>query len=211
MNLLFMHNIYKFKNQELINSALTHPSAQKKQPKYLFEHLEFLGDRVLGLSVASMLYAQNLKSIKMLACKHARFVSGEFLAQIAEKWELKKLLKHEIESISQKVLADAVEAVIGAIYLDSNYETAAEIIEETWKQFINIKTTEPKMELQELTQKKCITPTYETIDEAGYDHEKIYTVKVKAGNIGSATGKGRSKQAASKQAAINLLIKLRGK
>ena len=204
-----MKEIYQFRDKSLLNSALTHPSAQTHISKHLFEHLEFLGDRILALAVANMLYDKHFDSIKTLASKHAKLVSTECLEQIALQWNIPKILKHEIESLSKKVLADAVEAIIGAIYLDSDYATAQEVVQTYWKQFLNIQAIEAKMELQEFAQSKGLMAEYSTIDERGADHNKIYIVEVSLANFGKATGKGSSKHAASKEAAKNMLSRLK--
>lgn len=205
-----MQGVYQFKDRSLIISALTHPSASSGHS--LFEYLEFLGDRILGLSVANMLYGQSYGSIKTLASKHAKLVSRDCLLEIAKQWNIQKLLKHEIDNLSVKVLTDAVEAIIGAIYLDSNYETAEQIVQQHWQQFLNIHAIDPKMELQEFSQSKGLTATYKVIGESGADHDKTFVVEVSVGSLtrslGKANGRGKSKHDASKNAARNLLEKM---
>lgn len=192
---------YKFKNNLLKKHAFMHPSYGKTD----FEYLEFLGDRVLGLAVSEILYKQHFSSIKKLANTYSKLVSTDYLAKIAIKLELKQHLQCSIETISKKVLADIMEALIGAIYLDSNYETIYKIISDLCLDFEKIDIIDPKMKLQELMQSQGLSiPVYNTISESGKDHIKIYEVEVVT-EKGKAVGYGNSKQAASKEAAIAML------
>lgn len=199
---------YKFLNDILLYSALCHPSSKNKQKtEHLnFEYLEFLGDRVLGLCVAQML--KKLEPIKEIARKHATLVSTQILAKIGHELEIEKHLQHEMQSVSKKVLADATEAIIGALFLDSNLAKAQEIIEKFWNPFLYTCKPEPKMQLQEFAQKGGELPVYEVINMQGTDNEKIYTIAVKITidkKEFKGEGAGRSKQEASKNAAQNLL------
>jgi len=211
-----MDAIYKFKNKSLFESAITHPSFQyavgslsSKISINKFEQLEFLGDRVLALAVAQLLY-DTCHEIKEIASKHAKLVSGECVAQIACDWKLDRLLQHEITSVSKKVLADATEAMLGAIYLDSSYEVVEKIIQTHWKKFLHMNAREPKMMLQEWSQSKNFgVPVYETISAVGKDHDKVYTIQVIVANKWKAIGEGGSKQEASKNAAKKLLEQLK--
>lgn len=209
-----MEAIYKFKDKQLLQLATIHPSAQNAvnfsstTGINKFEQLEFLGDRILGLAVAELLY-ETCHEIKEIASKHAKLVSSECVAQIACDWQLDRLLQHEITLLSKKVLADATEAMLGAIYLDSSYKIVAKIIQTHWKKFLRMNSREPKMVLQEWAQSKNFgVPVYETIGAVGKDHDKVYTMQVIVANKWKAIGEGSSKQEASKQAARNLLDKL---
>ena len=197
---------YYFKDPELKKAALTHPSYENSD----FELLEFLGDRVLGLAVAEILYSQEDK-IKNLAGKFAKIVSADSLAKIVQDWELEEELKHEIaKPFSNKVLADICEALLGAVFKDSDYRTTFNLIKTIWAPLIESTTTlNPKMHLQELSQaKKLGTPEYTLIKSDGPSHSPEYTMEVYIKNMGKSLGTGKSKQEASKNAAISLLSKL---
>lgn len=196
---------YIFQDKTLCIDALTHPSARLDTR---FELLEFLGDRVLALCTANILQTKN-ETIKQIARKHASLVSTACIKKVAEEWNMKKILQHEIQKLSDKVLADAVEAILGAVFADAGYEAAHNIIERFWQKFMGTDAIEPKMQLQELAQsKKLGIPKYELITTSGADHDKSYKVSVVVDNLGSGIGIGKSKHEASKNAAINLLSKL---
>ncbi len=205
---------YYFNNEDLLTQALLHPSVNGIH----FEFLEFLGDRVLALSIAKILvlkthlgpdcdFHKNMNTdVKFVASKHAKLVSTECLLNIAKIWQIDKYLQHKIQQLSHKVFADSVEAILGAIYNDSNFETVFEIIKKFWEPLMDIESLEPKTELQEISQSLALgTPVYEVISTAGKEHSKTFEVRVSVGQLGSATGSGSSKHMASKNAAINFL------
>lgn len=177
------------------------------------ERLEFLGDSVLGLVTASWLY-QNLPDYKEgeLAKIKSVVVSEKILAPNAIKLGIDKLLilghGEEITGGRQKpaILADCMEAVIGAYFLSSGFEKVQKyvlsfIIPEIEKVLDN-GTKDFKTLLQELTQKKFrVTPVYHLIDTKGPEHEKIFTVEVKIGERSFAPVSGSSKKIAEQKAA----------
>lgn len=206
-----MHDIekiigYKFRRPEIIKECLKHPSAGGS----LFDMLEFLGDRVLGLAVAEMLYSQ-ADGIRKTASKFANLVSSSILSEIAEKWNMKTILVHGIDDdLSSKVLADACEAVLGGVFVDSSYQNCANIIKKWWEPYIEtVSGIDPKMQLQEISQgKRKGVPIYELISAEGPPHAPRFRISVSIENLGTAFGEGNSKQEASKNAAIALLKKL---
>lgn len=222
---------YVFRNKDLKKSALTHPSAGQTD----FEMLEFLGDRLLGLAIAHTCYIgktrrnveptqdqgkrrddagdlniNNIKNcLKLSGFKLAKLVSTQCLVVIAKQWHIEDHLKHKICELSPNVLADAVEALLGAVYLDAGYEAARNIVEKWWNQFAGMDIIEPKTRLQELAQsKKLGLPVYTTISTTGSGHVPLYKVSVRVIELGEALGEGCSKHVASKRAAIALLSKL---
>lgn len=209
---------YKFNNQTLLKEAFMHPSYQNKDKIFedtiQFEQLEFLGDRVLGLCIANLVTINGKNNtIKHSAQMHANLVSTNSLAKIGLELELDKYLIHSIQTISAKVLADTTESLFGAIFLDSNYATIYKIISKLFNKLLDIKIQEPKMQLQEFAQSKRLDiPKYEVIHTEGNEHNKNYIVEViliQNDNIFmKATGSGKSKHAASKQAAKHMLEKL---
>jgi ribonuclease-3 len=201
---------YNFSNKKLLEDALTHTSYSFHTE---FELLEFLGDRVLGLIVADLLLKQKFHTeVKTLARHFTHLVNQECLFKVAKKINLRKYLKHSIKNLSDKVLVDAMEALIGAIFLDSNFETIHKIVENLWLEFIQETKTvmEPKMALQEYAQSlQCALPVYSTIKSSGLQHELSFTMKVEVKKLGEGIGQGPTKQVASKNAAMDLLEKLK--
>jgi|GEM_PF-939090 len=209
---------YEFKDKNLLTGALKHTSVHGN----LFEFLEFLGDRVVGLSVSTLLIKKfkilpknagknpildkNDREIKDLANNYAKLVSTPTLMEIGRFWQVEKFLQHNIQSLSDKVLADVAEAVLGAIYLDGGFQKASEIVANWWGKLDVQAGLEPKMQLQEFVQSLGLgVPEYETIEVSGPDHQRVYQIQVTAANLGSAIGFGGSKHAASKDAAAKLL------
>jgi ribonuclease-3 len=194
---------YTFKDKNLLQEALNHPSFKDG----MFEKLEFLGDRVLGLVMAEILYKTDNK-IKSIAGKFSNLVSADILSVIAKSWKVEEYLNHEIDIIlSNKVLADVCESIIGAVYLDGGYFSAYELVSKFWKSLIESNDfIDPKMHLQEISQsKKLGVPIYSLINTSGPAHLPEYEIRVEISNLGSGIGKGKSKQEASKNAAMDLL------
>ena len=200
---------YKFKNVELLNLALTQSGIDSKHNN---ERLEFIGDRVLGLSVAAMLYEMYpFEPEGNLARRHAFLVSTDTLAHVAKTIELEQHLRHGhmTGGKTNHILANAMEAVLGAIFLDSGFEAARKIITDIWQDLASAEVVAPKdakTALQEFVQKNGHgdLPIYEYNEPTGASHNPEFTVTVTA--LGkSATGVGASKKLASLNAAENLL------
>lgn len=200
---------YTFKDKYLLTQALTHPSHSISD----FQIFEFLGDRVLGVIIADILF-KKIKNIKIMALEYSNLVNTEALCLIAEYWKISQYLKKDIETLSKKVLADAVEAIIAAIYLDSDFKTIYKIIEKLSNSILKnlTKNIDPKMFLQELAQAKLLPlPEYITIGVEGKEHRKKYIVQVVIEELGSEIGEGSSKHKASKIAAQKLMNKINEK
>ncbi len=215
---------YRFKNIAYLKNALTHTS-------YINEHadikngsnerMEFLGDSVLGLSVSEFLY-ENYKSLPegMLSKIRAAVVCEASLASLAKKLKLGDFLymgKGELMSgggHKSSVTSDAMESVIAAIYLDSDFETAKGFVLSWLKDDIlkiseqGGKETDNKSRLQELCQKRGILPQYEILEQKGPDHNKTFVVRVKLSENLFADGKGSSKKKAQLDAAKAMLEKI---
>lgn len=200
---------YEFKNKDLFNLAMTQSGIDAKHNN---ERLEFIGDRVLGLSVAALLYEMYPDDVEgNLARRHAFLVSTETLARVARKIELESALRHGHMTGGKinHILANAMEATLGAIFLDSGFESARQIICDLWHDMAADEIDAPKdakTTLQEYVQKngKGALPTYEYAEPIGTSHNPEFTVTVSA--LGkSATGVGSSKKTASLNAAENLL------
>jgi len=200
---------YEFKNKDLLELALTQSGINSHHNN---ERLEFIGDRVLGLSVAALLYEMYPNDAEGdLARRHAFLVSTETLANVAKEIELEKSLRHGHMTGGKinHVLANAMEAVLGAIFLDSGFESARKIIVELWRTMAESEITAPKdakTTLQEYVQKldKGALPKYEYDEPTGASHNPTFKVTVRA--LGkSAVGVGTSKKAAGLNAAEELL------
>ena len=200
---------YEFRDSKLLELALTQSGVDAKHNN---ERLEFIGDRVLGLSVAAMLYEMYPTEAEgNLARRHAFLVSTETLARVATDIELEKHLRHGHMTGGKinHILANAMEAILGAIFLESGFEVARKIIIDIWTDLASAEIVAPKdakTALQEFVQKNGHgdLPVYEFDEPTGASHNPEFKVTVTA--LGkSATGVGASKKLASLDAAEKLL------
>ena len=200
---------YDFTDASLLELALTQSGADAAHNN---ERLEFIGDRVLGLTVATMLYRMfPTETEGELARRHAMLVSTETLAGVALELGLDADLRHGHMTGGRvrHILANAMEAVLGAIYLDGGFGAASGVIEKLWADLASRDAVAPKdakTALQELVQKRACgaLPTYEYLEPTGASHSPVFRVRVSA--LGhDATGTGTSKKAASLAAADALL------
>ncbi len=217
---------YNFRDINLLVEALTHTSFSNEAPNEHIPHnerLEFLGDAVLGLAVVEELYRakEGMKESEMAKLK-AFLVSKSVLARVAKDIKLGRYLRlgkgEDASGGRQKenILADAMEAVFGAVFLDSNYEKAKDVISRLMRKRLDstIRTGHAhdyKTELQELTQQlHGSLPEYRTIKEEGQEHNKEFTVAVYVNGKRLGRGKGKSKKEAQMKAARGALRKLKG-
>ena len=215
----------KFKNPKLLLEALTHRSYLNETSKKGLssnERLEFLGDSVLSFIISHWLFRLFPDySEGTLTNLRSNLVKTESLAKIARKLSLGNFLllsKGEKESGGQDnpvLLANCLEAVIGAIFLDQGIDSVKNFIQRNFKNSLETLLLKGEFKdfkslLQEKTQKiNKISPVYKTIKEIGPDHAKIFTVGVFLGKKLLAKGKGKSKQLAEEQAAEYALQKLK--
>ncbi len=200
---------YDFNDDSLLELALTQSGVNSEQNN---ERLEFIGDRVLGLSVAGLLYEMYPnESEGELARRHAMLVSTETLGNVARELGLDKMVRHGHMTAGriQHILANAMEAVLGAIYLDGGFDVACNIIVDIWRDLAAmdlVAPKDPKTRLQEFVQKNQpgSLPIYEYIEATGASHNPVFNVRVSAMGH-SATGQGSSKKGASIAAAEELL------
>ena len=209
---------YPFRQMELFGQALTHRSSTGSSN----ERLEFLGDAVLNLIVAGELYSRYpLLKEGELSRLRADLVNDESLARLAKKLKVGQYLKFgsgesKITRTRQSVLADAMEAIIGAIYLDSDFATAADCVVRWYRTFFkvaNLATTlkkDPKSRLQEFLQmKKMPLPDYTLIETSGPPHNRVFKVSCKISLLKKTTlGAGSNKKIAQRRAAEKMLISL---
>ncbi len=212
---------HRFQRRELLMEALTHPSASAgrgAEPSG-YERLEFLGDRVLGLVIAQMLIAAYPREKEgALARRHAALVRREALARVADSIGLPEALvlaRGEEEAGGRHnpaLLADACEAVIGALFADAGFETAAEFIRRHWQPLMAEALTPPKdakTSLQEWAQARGLPlPAYETVAIEGRAHEPTFRIAVRLEGMEAAEGTGPSKRVAEQAAAAAMLRRL---
>ena len=210
---------HNFDDRILLEAALTHASAAEAASTY--ERLEFLGDRVLGLLVADFLMCRHPDENEGdLARRLAVLVDRNSLAEIAAQLNMGAYLRlstgEDAAGIrgNASVLADVMEAVIGAIYRDGGLGAAKPIVERLWLPLADRDVKPPmdvKTALQELVQSKGGgLPLYREISRSGPDHQPIFTVEVTVDGAVPARGQGASKRAAERAAAKALLSDLPG-
>lgn len=207
---------FEFTNIGLLITALTHRSYVNEHKKSVSEHnerLEFLGDAVLELAVTEYLYANFSEPEGILTAWRAALVRTESIGDAGDKLGYGPLIrmskgeKKGSERARLQMLANAFEAVIGAIYLERGFDDAREFIAKhilsklddilasgSWR--------DPKSHLQEVSQRvDGQTPVYKVLSEEGPDHDKVFTLGVYVGEVMMGRGIGPSKQAAQQAAA----------
>ncbi len=212
-----------FDDPQLLHRAFTHRSALNEpdsgtNSEVSNERLEFLGDAVLELAVTRYLFHQHPEEPEgKLTAYRSALVRTTTLAEVARELDLgNKLYMSKGEEATggrdnDSLLADTMEAVIGAIYLDQDFLAAEKFISQyILPKFDQIKEKhlykDPKSLLQEIVQSQGYpTPSYEVIDEVGPDHNKRFTVQVKVGQKMMGEGRGKSKQKAQQEAAKEAL------
>ena len=208
---------FHFKNKDLLIEALTHRSYLNENRKIQGRHnerLEFLGDAVLELCVTDFLYHKFKDQQEgVLTAYRAALVNATTLSSVATKIGMNDFLllsrgeAKDVGKARQVILANAFEALIGAIYLDGGYEKANMFLEKnlfplTDEIVQKRKWLDAKSHFQEKAQEiSGITPSYKTLREVGPDHDKKFTVGVFLGDEKVAEGEGKSKQEAEQNAA----------
>jgi len=212
---------FEFKDINLLVTALTHRSYVNEHRKSVSEHnerLEFLGDAVLELVVTDFLFLNYEEAEGILTSWRASLVRTESIGDAGQLLGYEPLVrmsrgeKQGGERARVQILANAFEALIGAIYLERGYDDAAVFIkkhiiskldgilkEGSWR--------DPKSHLQEVMQRvDGVTPRYVVLEEVGPDHDKVFTLGVYAGDRQVSQGTGPSKQAAQQEAAKAALL-----
>jgi ribonuclease-3 len=214
-----------FINKDLLKQAFVHRSYINENRQSGLSHnerLEFLGDAVLELVITDFLYVKYPEKFEgELTSYRSALVNATTCSDIASKLGMNEYLllsKGESKDVGrarQYILANTLEAFIGAVYLDLGYETAKGFIEKYFTPLIDSIVSDGKfIDSKSLFQEKAqefdgITPSYKTIRETGPDHDKKFTVGVYIGKESVATGEGESKQEAEQNAAKEAL-KIRG-
>lgn len=207
---------HRFKNRELILTALTHASAASAE-RDNYQRLEFLGDRVLGLAIAEMLLEAFPDATEgELSPRLAELVRKETCAGVAITLGLGEALvigggKSQQRALqTRNVLGDVCEAVIAAIFLDGGFEAARKFIVANWRErMLSVRpVSNAKTALQEWAQGKGLPPpTYSISGKTGPDHASVFAVRVHVDTFAVSHGEGRTRREAEQDAAQALLIR----
>ncbi len=212
---------YTFQDSELLRVALTHRSySNERGEKDNYERLEFLGDAVLGLVASRWLYDRDPEKPEgRLAKRKSYMVSAPVLARFGKSIGLGPELRLGVGEARSgghakaSILADAVEALFGAVYLDGGLEAAREIIEPVLEAALEKRSrmshADPKTRLQEIVQGQgWELPRYRVVAEAGPDHNKRFTVECSVEDRMLGAAEGGSKKVAEQAAAAKALQQL---
>jgi ribonuclease III len=210
---------HDFSDPALLKVALTHASARAgARPQEDNERLEFLGDRVLGLAVAELLADSFPKAREgELARWFNHLVRAETCAEIAQEWELGALIlmsggEAGSGGRSKKtILANACEAVLGAIFADGGYDPARAVVRRFWKpqlDMLELAAPDAKSLLQEWAQgRRLPLPRYLEVAREGPDHAPRFTAEVQIDGVAPERGTGANKRAAEQAAALAMLVR----
>ncbi len=206
---------YNFKKKSILEKALTHKSFNNNINN---EKLEFLGDRVLGLTIAERLlekYPDEKEGV--IDKKFANLVNKKTCSNIAKIINLKKFIllgtsHKKLDRSSDKITSDCLEAIVGAIYLDGGLKSAEKFIHYFWEEYLlksNITFIDSKTKLQEFSLKKFkVLPKYIFSKKTGPQHQPLFKTEVQIPNSKKITGEGSSKKKAQQDAAYKLLTLL---
>lgn len=208
---------YAFKDRALLIRALTHSSygdGRRKVEDY--EQLEFLGDRVLGLLTADVLYRNNPDDEGGMARRLNALVRKETCAKIARGLNVGDVFLMSASEAKQggrdkiSILGDACEALIAAVYIDGGMEAAQAFYTQHWKDDIEAVLKKSVKDPKTMLQEKASAfgggnPVYEIFDRSGPDHKPEFIIQVSVDKVGQAKGTGASKKEAERKAALKLL------
>jgi len=214
---LFKRIDYHFQDTDLIQRALTHASyGDGRRNKVDNERLEFLGDRVLGLLTAKILFDKTKTPEGVMATRLNALVRKETCARVAQTIRLGEALLMSSSEEKQggrekiSILGNACEALMAALYIDGGYKAAEDFYNRFWREEIEVvledSTKDPKTNLQELALSiGPNVPHYTVVDRSGPDHNPTFTIRVTVEEMGEALGEGQSKKEAEREAATHLL------
>ena len=205
---------FTVRDDSLWLAALTHGSMGEKDD---YERLEFLGDRVLSLSIAHWLYERSEAPEGKLAQRLNAIVSRQMCATVArgiglsEHMRISKQARADGGTDSDNILGDVMESLLGAQFLDNGFAAARDLVHQLWRPALESGAGEskhPKSALQEWAAgNRRKPPEYEVVDRSGPDHAAQFTVRVKVHKVGEATATANSKGEAEKAAAKEFMEK----
>lgn len=205
---------FTVRDDSLWLAALTHGSMGEKDD---YERLEFLGDRVLGLSIAHWLYERSEAPEGKLAQRLNAIVSRQMCATVArgiglsEHMRISRQARADGGTDSDNILGDVMESLLGAQFLDNGFAAARDLVHQLWRPALESGAGEskhPKSALQEWAAgNRRKPPEYEVVDRSGPDHAAQFTVRVKVHKVGEATATANSKGEAEKAAAKEFMEK----
>jgi ribonuclease-3 len=211
---------HDFADVALLDRALTHGSASRVAGAS-YQRLEFLGDRVLGCVVASLLYGEHNEAEGRLTARLHAMVEGPANARVARGWHVGPLIAMEPVSRnkgladSDNVLGDVAEALVAAVFLDAGWAAAQALVQRHWGPLMAADQPflkDPKSTLQMWALKRRLgMPTYLVVGREGPDHAPTFTVEVTVRGHAPVCGDGKSRQDAEKAAATALLATLETK
>jgi ribonuclease III len=208
---------HKFKNKQLLEEALTHPSlSYRTEKKFNYERLEFFGDAILAFLIIEYLFKKHPSEKEgELSKRKAQLVCTNSIATVAKTIHLDKYIlmskgeEKELGLENEKNLENAMEAIIGALYIDAGIKKTRQFVLTYWKDFDESFTKapkDPKTELQEWTQKnKKGLPKYKLIKKEGSDHKPEFFIELKVEGLKSLIESGFSKKEVQKKLAEKML------
>jgi ribonuclease-3 len=209
---------YCFRNSALLEEALTHATAAKSRVRANYQRLEFLGDRVLGLAVAEMLFEAfpNAKEGE-LSKRLSDLVRRETCADVAREWGIAGYIRLGARETSAggrertPILADVCEALIGAVFLDGGFDAARMLVRAGFDARMRARvrpSQDPKTALQEWAQARGLSsPVYRTREQSGPDHLPRFTISVEVDGFEAVSADAGSKRAAEQGAAEAFLVR----
>ncbi|WP_295813284.1 ribonuclease III [uncultured Nitratireductor sp.] len=206
---------FAFKDHALVEEAMTHASARGRSGTD-YQRLEFLGDRVLGLVVAELLYESFPQAPEgELSVRLNALVNAETLAEVADELKISPLINMGSDlrgAATRKQInlrADVMEALIAVVFLEAGLDAARTFVRTHWRaraQAEGADRRDPKTALQEWAHRIAgVTPSYNVEDRQGPDHDPVFFVAVRVKGYEPAHGKGRSKREAEQAAATGML------
>ena len=206
-----------FADRNLIAAALTHVSAATGSKHETYQRLEFLGDRVLGLAVSSMLYEAFPEAGEgELSRRLAGLVRKESCAEVALAWGVDSYVRlgeieQQIRTPNMAILGDVCESIIGAVFLDAGYEAAKAVVIAAFGERMHSPgrpLRDPKTALQEWAQARGLpTPLYRETARSGPDHAPEFTISVEVPGYRNAEAKGFAKRLAEQAAAAAFIAR----
>ncbi len=203
---------HTFRNRELLKRAITHRSVTREKDRHGYQRLEFLGDRILGAAVSTMVFRQFPDETEgELSLRFAKLVCNETLTEISLELGIDRFIVigkgEELNGMrrSPSILADIMEALIGALYLDGGFAMAHVFVRTCWQDRLASGTgtgRDGKTRLQEWALERGLAlPGYRTLEQTGPSHAPLITVEVCIEGFECVQAQGSSRRAAERQAA----------